>query len=185
MEPFGAFISKDAFQNFNMSKDEIKESIHNFIMKNSNYEGLDLSKVYLAHLINSPFPVKANDTYQQNYGINCPINLENDPKKMTLVYIVKSQGKHDHVFIDLFNQTLLQSTCVNITGAFALMPEIRKGVTVSRYKNLQDFLGIDRISYDKLELMFNALCEMDETNDLSDDALSKLLILETEKSKTI
>lgn len=174
----------DAFQTFNMSKDQIKESIHNFIMKNTNYNGIDLSKVYLAHLINSPFPVGQN-TYQQNYGINCPINLENDPKKMTLVYILQSQSKHDHIFIDLFNQTILQSTCVNISGAFALMPEIRRGVTVSRYKNLKDFLGIERMNYEKLELMFNALCELDNTEEISDVDLVRLLISQTQKNKSI
>lgn len=174
----------DACQTFNMSKDQIKENIHNFIMKNTNYNGIDLSKVYLAHLINSPFPVGQN-IYQQNYGINCPINLENDPKKMTLVYILQSQSKHDHIFIDLFNQTILQSTCVNISGAFALMPEIRRGVTVSRYKNLKDFLGIERMNYEKLELMFNALCELDNTEEISDVNLVRLLISQTQKNKSI
>lgn len=172
----------NAFENFNMSKDQIRENIHDFIMRNTNYNGIDLSKVYLAHLINSPFPIGPNDTYQQNYGLNCPINLENDPKKMTLVYILQSQSKHDHVFIDLFNQTILQSTCVNIKGAFALMPEIRRGVTVSRYKNLKDFLGVERLNYEQLELIFNALYELDDTNDLTDSDLVRLLISQIQKS---
>ena len=104
---------------------------------------------------------------------------------MTLVYILQSQSKHDHIFIDLFNQTILQSTCVNISGAFALMPEIRRGVTVSRYKNLKDFLGIERMNYEKLELMFNALCELDNTEEISDVDLVRLLISQTQKNKSI
>lgn len=175
----------EAYQTFNMSKNEIEENIHHFLLKNTNKDGVDLSKVYLAHLINSPFPIGPDDTYQQNYGINCPINLENDPKKMTLVYILQSQSRHDHVFIDLFNQTILQSTCVNIKGAFSLMPEIRKGVTVSRYKNLKDFLFIERLDYEKLERIFNALCELDDTKIINDRELVELMIEQIKKSKSL
>ena len=40
---------------FDLTKDEIKKSINEFIEKNSNNSGIDLSKIYLAFLTYLPY----------------------------------------------------------------------------------------------------------------------------------
>ena len=163
---------------FKMSKDEIKGDIDKFIITNTNEEGLDLSKLYLAHLVRYSSSVFGNNTYQHNLGINCPVNFENNPNKMTIVYILKSQSSSDHIFIDVFNETLLQSTYVNIPGVFMFAPEIRSGVTVNQYGSLNSILGINRLSFDDLKLMFNIIIKMSEEEimKLSDNEFSKILL---------
>ena len=165
-------------ENFYLSKKKIKEDISKFIIANTNEEGIDLSKIYLAHLVCYPSSVFGKNTYQQCSGINCPVNLENDPNKMTFVYILKSQSNNDHIFIDIFNETLLQSTYVNIPGVFMFAPEIRNGITVNQYGSLKSILGIKRLSFNDLKLMFNIIFQMNEEEimKLSDNEFSKIIL---------
>lgn len=148
------------FENFEMSKNEIHENINNFIKNISNKNGLDLSKIYLATLFNYPFPVFSKEKFQESNGINCPVILTNNSNGMSFVYILKSQSKNDHIFIDIFNQTLLQSTYVDIPGVFTFMPEIRRGISVKKIKSLKIILGIDRVQIDDLKSLYVRFSEM-------------------------
>ncbi len=172
------------FDKFNLTSDQIDVVINDFINNNSNEEGIDASKIYLANLTYCPTPTGIVD-YQQYFGINCPINMTNDYNKMAVVFILKSQSKKDHIFIDMFNKTILQSTYVNIPGLFTLMPEIRKGVTVSKYISLRDILEIDRLSYQNLESIFNEVSKYDQEDivKLSKEEVAKLLLFAIVKKK--
>ena len=156
----------DVYQFLNLTQDEIEDAINVFIDSNSNEEGIDSSKVYLANLRNivqrQSIPIYSESSlfpegYQSNFGINCPINKTNDYNKPTIVFILKSQSDRDHVFIDIFNKTLLQSTFLKIDGLFSLLPIIREGVTVNAYYPLNEICKLDRISYEELKYIYNII----------------------------
>ena len=153
-------MEEKIFENFDLTKEKLEETISNFIENNSNEVGIDLSKIYLADLAYCPNYTGIN--LQQNFGINCPINMTNDYNKLTIVFILKSQSKDDHVFIDIFNKSILQSTYVNVAGWLSLMQETRKGTTVYQYISLKDILDIDRLCYEKLESIFDFISEVNK-----------------------
>ena len=76
---------------------------------------------------------------------------------MPIVFIIKSQSKNDHIFIDIFNESILQSTNVNVEGWLSLMAHYRRGTTVSQFISLEDILGIDRLNYQGLELIYSVI----------------------------
>ncbi len=165
---------------FDLTKDEIKKSINEFIEKNSNSSGIDLSKIYLAFLIYLPyFPINNNNSKFENFfGINCPVNTTNDFNKVPMVFIIKSQSEYDHIFIDIFNKSILQSTFVNIEGLLSLIAEYRRGTTVSQFISLKDILGIDRLNYQELELIYSVISRYskDDIINLQKEELRDLLL---------
>ena len=62
--------------------------------------------------------------FENFFGINCPVNTSNDFNKIPIVFIIKSQSKNDHIFIDIFNESILQSTNVNVEGWISLMAQL-------------------------------------------------------------
>lgn len=140
-----------------LTKDEIKKSINEFIEKNSNNYGIDLSKTYLAFLTHLPYFQINENKFENFFGINCPVNTSNDFNKIPIVFIIKSQSKNDHIFIDIFNESILQSTNVNVEGWLSLMAQYRRGTTVSQFISLEDILGIDRLNYQGLELIYSVI----------------------------
>ena len=180
-------MEDEIFEYFKLIPDKMEETISEFIINNSNEEGIDLSRVYLAYLSYSEptniTPIFTPAGYQHNFGINCPINKTSNYKKPTLVFIQRSQSDTDHVFIDMFNKKLLQSTYVNIDGIFYLLPEGREGVTVAKYQPLNELLRIDRLSYRELRLVYNVISEYN-TKDmrcLLKQELSKKILLDVKK----
>ncbi len=144
---------------FDLEEDEIKNNINEFIENNSNDYGIDLSKVYLAFLNYIPY-FKNNENenkFETFFGINCPVNTCNDFNRMPIVFIIKSQSTNDHIFIDMFNESILQSTNVNVAGWLGLMPQYRRGTTVSQFISLKDILEIDRLDYQELELIHSVI----------------------------
>ncbi len=88
---------------WDLTKDEIKKSINEFIEKNSNNYGIDLSKIYIAFLKYLPYFQINENKFENFFGINCPVNTSNDFNKIPIVFIIKNQSKNDHIFIDIFN----------------------------------------------------------------------------------
>ena len=180
-------MKDEILEYYKLIPDKMEETISEFIINNSNEEGIDLSRVYLAYLSYSEptniTPIFTPAGYQHNFGINCPINKTSNYKKPTLVFIQRSQSDKDHVFIDIYNKKLLQSTYVNIDGLFSLMPERREGVTVAKYQPLNELLRIDRLSYRELRLVYNVISEYN-TKDmrcLLKQELSKKILLDVKK----
>lgn len=182
-------MKDDIFEYYKLIPDKMEEAISEFIINNSNEEGIDLSRVYLAYLSYSEptniTPIFTPAGYQHNFGINCPINKTSNYKKPTLVFIQRSQSDKDHVFIDIYNKKLLQSTYVNIDGLFSLMPERREGVTVDKYQPLNELLRIDRLSYRELRLVYNVISEYNakDIRCLSKQELSKKILLDVKKER--
>ena len=184
-------MEEEIFEFYKLLPDEMEEKINTFIKNNSNEEGIDLSKVYIAYLSYSK-PIECVSPflpygYHHYFGINCPINKTSDYKKPTIVFIQRSQSNTDHVFIDLFNKELLQSSYVNKDGVFSLIPEFRRGVTVSKYYPLNEIFKINRVSYQELEFLYKFIAnyQTDTLRKLSKEDLSSTLIsdLKEEKNK--
>ena len=99
-------MKDEIFEYYKLIPDKMEEAISEFIINNSNEEGIDLSRVYLAYLSYSKptniTPIFTPVDYQHNFGINCPINKTSNYKKPTLVFIQRSQSDKDHVFIDIY-----------------------------------------------------------------------------------
>ena len=176
-------MEEKLFEFFNLTKDEIDETINDFIKNNSNECGIDLSKIYLAALTYRPETPGINQ--QQDFGINCPINKANDYNKLTIVFILRSQSETDHVFIDIFNKSILQSTYVNIYGLLSFFPQVRRGTTVYEYNSLKDILDINRLSYENLESIFSFISKTnkEELTKLSKEELSKMLLSQISDDK--
>ena len=182
-------MKDEIFEYFKLIPDKMEEVISEFIINNSNEEGIDLSRVYLAYLSYSKptniTPIFTPAGYQHNFGINCPINKTSNYKKPTLVFIQRSQSDNDHVFIDMFNKKLLQSTYVNIDGIFSLLPERREGVTAAKYQPLNELLRIDRLSYRELRLVYNVISKYNtkDIRGLSKQELSKKILIDVKKQR--
>ena len=150
-------MDETIIEHFDLTKDEIKENINSFIVKNSDNYGIDLSKIYFAFLTYAPYYSINESKFEDFFGINCPVNTINDFNKVPIVFILKSQSNEDHIFIDIFNESLLQSTCVNVERWLSLMAQYRRGTTVSQFISLEDILGIDRLNYQGLELIYSVI----------------------------
>ncbi len=178
-------MEETIIEHFNLTRDEIKESINNFIVKNSDNYGIDLSKIYFAFLNYIPYCSLDGTKFQNYFGINCPINTINDFNKVPIVFILKSQSDEDHIFIDIFNESLLQSTCVNVEGWVSIMTQYRRGITVNRFISLKDILEIDRLNYQELKLIYDVISRY-STGDiikLPKEELRKLLLSAIENKK--
>ena len=163
---------------WDLTKDEIKKSINEFIEKNSNNYGIDLSKIYIAFLKYLPYFQINENKFENFFGINCPVNTSNDFNKIPIVFIIKNQSKNDHIFIDIFNESILQSTNVNVEGWSSLMANYRRGTTVSQFISLEDILGIDRLNYQELKLIYSVISgySKDDIIKLKKEELHDLLL---------
>ena len=175
-------MEEEIFSYLNLSQDEIEKSIEKFINNNSDEEGIDLSKIYLAYTTYIKpkiyLPSYHPEGYQSFFGINCPINDDKNYNKLTIAFILKSQGDKDHIFIDVFNKTVLQSTCVNIKGLLSFLPQYRYGVTIEKYIPLKDILKIKRLGYQDLEQIYNVISNYNNENihELTQDELSDKIL---------
>ena len=153
-------LSKFPMAFFDMNEEEMEDCIGDFLVKNTNSKGIDLSKLYVAELVKPEIPLE-EFKYELHYGINCPVNYVNDPGILTIVFILKSQSEDDHIYVDLIYHSLLQSSFVDIDGYMGDQAVIRSGVTVIETYPLNEVLGRDRLPLKYIGIIFNALGELD------------------------
>lgn len=169
-------------EKIDFTKEELSKIIQNYILENTTEEGIDLSKLYFARL---KYRNAETDGIAKIFGLQCPRNEENDPSKLAIVYIYKSQSSLDHVYIDIFNNTLLQSTCFSKDGMFTFVQTLRGGVTVMETFNMKVVLGKDRISADELNKIKDKINNIDveEILAMSNDEFAQIC-LNDDLSKT-
>lgn len=134
------------------TKEQIKAEISSFIQENTNELGIDISKLYFAALSRC----YGSDSYNK-YSVN----ETNNPNEIAIVYVREIYRELNNVYIDIFNETLLEDSELIIPGVLSMLPMWKRGVVVSRKYRLDEVLGVERLPYESLELIFNKLKKVD------------------------